>query len=243
MHYPYAPIVEAIIDIKCDVSPTTTLDDLRSMVANDQYPTVEPLITVTNLLNVSDKGIEGSAQGGQMGHVFRRSDGLRVIQARHDGFAFSCLAPYDRWESFAQEAEGFWHRYREVAEPSRATRLGVRFVNKISAPGDRIEIKDYLRTAVDVSPYLPQMVENFFLQVRVPLPRFRAMVAITSTAMSEEPDITSLILDIDTSQEVSLDLQGGAAGTEIGEGLATLRKAKNYVFEACITDATRRLIE
>ena len=87
------------------------------------------------------------------------------------------------------------------------------------------------------------MVENFFLQVRVPLPRFRAMVAITSTAMSEEPDITSLILDIDTSQEVSLDLQGGAAGTEIGEGLATLRKAKNYVFEACITDATRRLIE
>ena len=212
-------------------------------MSSDEFPTAEPFIAVTNLVNISDQGVEGSAQGEQIGHVFRRQDGLRIMQVRRDGFAFACLAPYDRWETFKAEAEGFWHRYREVAKPVRATHLGVRFVNKIPAPGDRIEIKDYLRTAVDISPYLPQMMENYFLQVRVPLSRFRATAAITSTAMSEEPNITSLILDIDASQDVNLDLRDGAAGHEIEERLENLRNAKNYVFEACITDATRRLIE
>ena len=243
VHYPHAPIVEAIIEIRCEVPATTTLDDLLNAADREIYPTVEAFVEVTGRIDVSDDGIRGSTQGQQIGHLFRRQDGKRIVQARLNGFVFACLAPYDRWETFVKEAEACWYRYREVAAPTTATRLGVRFVNKIAVPGDRVEIKDYLRTAIDVSPYLPQKMEGFFLQVRVPLSHQRAMATITSTAQPEAPNVTSLILDIDTSQDVSLDLKGGASGADIEERLETLRQAKNYVFEACITDATRRLIE
>lgn len=243
-HYTRAPIAEAIIEIRCDLPADTTLEALAAAAPTEGFPTVEATVTVTGMLEVRPDGIEQRTTGEQTGHLFRSEDGRAVVQARLDGYSFGCLAPYDRWEAFSAEAERHWHRYRDVASPSKARRLGVRYVNRVNIPGQRVEIKDYLRTAVDVSPYLPQMISNFFLQVVVPLPRFRAFATVTSTIVPpEHEDSTSLILDIDTWQDVDVDLAGEAGGQEIASRLEVLREAKNYVFEACITDATRRLIE
>jgi uncharacterized protein (TIGR04255 family) len=120
------------------------------------------------------------------------------------------LPPYDRWEAFVDEAWRHWLRYREIARPQRVKRLGVRYVNRIDVPCSQVEIKDYLRTAIDVSPYLPQMVGNYFLQIVVPLSRFEASATVTS-ALASPPseDVTSLILDIDTWREVEVDLGTG----------------------------------
>jgi len=50
-------------------------------------------------------------------------------------------------------------------------------------------------------------------------------------------------LDIDTWKEVMIPFEEPKADESIRRQLDTLRTAKNYVFEACITDATRGLIE
>ena len=241
--YDHAPITEAIIELTCSLAPAVTLEDLAHVADPDVFTSTSPAIMISGRIDVSSDGIKGDTSGEQIGHVLRRSDGLRLIQSRLNGFAYSALAPYDRWESFSAEAWQHWLAYKRVAQPTRASRLGVRYVNKIDIPQASIEIKDYLRTAVDVSPYLPQLTAQYFLQVVVPIFKFDAFATITSAvAAPSSPDTTSLILDIDAWREFDISLDSGAGDERIREALETLREAKNYVFEACITDATRGLI-
>jgi uncharacterized protein (TIGR04255 family) len=242
-HYERAPIAEAIIEVRCELAPEVTLDDLAKVADSAQFTAAGPAIQISGRVEVSQDGIKGDTSGQQIGHVFRRNDGLRLIQSRLNGFSYSILPPYERWETFCSEAWAAWLEYQRIIHPLKATRLGVRYVNRIDVPQNIIEIKDYLRTAIDISPYLPQMMAGYFMQAVVPLPRFNATATITSTVVPPpSPDFSSLILDIDTWRdiEISFDLPG--ANEDIRTQLEALREAKNQVFEACITDATRGLI-
>ncbi len=242
-HYEHAPIAEAILEFSCILPPTVGLDQLRHVADPTAFETVGAAVTVTGRVEVGPEGIQGDTSGETIGHLLRRVDGLRVIQSRLNGFAYSALAPYDRWETFSAEALEHWTDYQRIAQPTAITRIGVRFVNKIDVPSASIEIKDYLRTAVDVSPYLPQLTQSYFLQVVVPLSHFDAAATITSTIVPpSSASETSLILDIDTWRMVEISPSGTASDESISQILGTLREAKNYVFEACITDATRGLI-
>jgi uncharacterized protein (TIGR04255 family) len=176
--------------------------------------------------------------------VFERSDRPRVIQARLDRFVFSWLGRYDRWEVLREEAKEAWTTYVDALEPTAVTRAAVRFVNQIEVPKPSIEVKDYLRTSVDISPYLPQGMNGFFMQVEVPLPRHESNVRVTSTvAQPSAPGTTSLVLDIDAFRVCDVALADEEAGDTIWRYLDVLRDAKNFVFESCITDATRGLID
>jgi uncharacterized protein (TIGR04255 family) len=242
-HYSRAPIVEAIIELRCELSGSIQLDTLNDAVNADEFPEVGRHLEVTGTFDVSDAGLRSDTSVRQTGFVFKREDGLRIIQARLNGFSYAALAPYDKWESFHDEAWRHWEVYRDLIHPTKVTRLGVRYVNRIDIPSARVEIKDYLRTAIDVSPYLPQMIASHFLQVEVPLSRYGAVATITSTSVPpSQEDATSLILDIDAWRPTDVDLALDGASSAIHNALDSLRQAKNYTFEACITDATRGLI-
>jgi uncharacterized protein (TIGR04255 family) len=242
-HYSRAPIAEAIIEIRCEPAPDVSLDDLLQSVDKNAFPTADPTVAVQERFNISERGLHGETRSQQIGYVFRRADGKRVVQARLDAFSLSCLPPYERWELFVAEAEAHWLRYRQAARPTKSTRLGVRFINKIDIPATPIEIKDYLRVAVDVPAYLPQGLSGYFLQIEVPLSQFDSVAAITSTLVpSPDENSTSLVLDIDASQAVQIDLMDETEAEGIAAHLEQLREAKNYIFESCITDATRGLI-
>lgn len=242
-HYSIPPIVEAIIELRCELPRSTSLEMLEGAADRATFPTMNRHVEVSGTVNFTSDMVEGETNLQQTGVIFQQANGLRYVQARLDRFAYHALAPYDRWESFSREAWQCWNQYHNVLRPRTVTRFGVRFVNKIRIPSARVEIKDYLRTAIDVSPYLPQLIAGYFLQIAVPLPRFRATATVTSTIEPSESDSeTVLILDIDTWQATDLDLGLASSHEEIQQGLDNLRLAKNYVFEACITDATRGLI-
>jgi len=77
----------------------------------------------------------------------------------------------------------------------------------------------------------------------VPLLNLDASATITSTVVPPySPDTTSLILDIDTWRRLDVPLSGDTESERLLDALNELRVAKNFVFEACITDATRGLI-
>jgi len=242
-HYERAPITEAIIEVRCELAPEVTLDDLAKVADSTQFTVAGPAIQVSGRIEVSQEGIKGDTSGQQIGYVFRRDDGLHVVQSRLNGFSYSTLPPYGRWETFSSEAWAAWLDYHRTIQPLKATRLGVRYVNRIDIPQSIIEIKDYLRTAIDLSPYLPQMMAGYFMQAVVPLPRFNAAATITSTVVPPpSPDFSSLILDIDTWRDIEILFSLPGANEDIRAQLEVLREAKNQVFEACITDATRGLI-
>ncbi len=220
-----------------------TLDDIAKIRPDGDFAPPEGNFNVASQVLVDADGVRAETTGEQVGFVHRRLDGSRLLLVGKAGCAYSWQGSYTRWEHLHQEAMIHWCRYREVAHPLRLTRLGVRFVNRIDIPSSQVEIKDYLRTAIDVSTYLPQSIFSYFLQVRVPLRTDGTMATITSTTVPPpDPNTTSLILDIDVSQEPDLDLAGSDNEADLERRLGVLREAKNHTFEACITDGTRGLI-
>jgi len=238
--YANAPIVEALIELRCQLPPETTLDVLGQLADDDPtYPTAEPRVEFTAQIEGSSAGIAGR----QLGHLFRRSDGLRAIQAVLDRFIYSWLPPYETWEPFVAEAEEWWLKYRQLARPQHINRVGVRFINKIEIPAPQVEISDYLRTNVQLSPVLPQELEGFFMQTAILLTEYSSKCQIVSTVVPPSgPDRTALILDIDVWKDVDLPVPSDQLDEVINSSLSELRAAKNFVFEASITDATRMVI-
>jgi uncharacterized protein (TIGR04255 family) len=122
------------------------------------------------------------------------------------------------------------------------TRIGARFVNKIDIPLSAIELEDYLLTTATVPPELPQFISGYLLHMQLPMVRPGIACKIISTIIPPpSPEVSSLILDIDVWHEGTLDPRSGEFDGEVHSWLDELRRAKNDVFEACITDNTRRL--
>ncbi|BBH17378.1 hypothetical protein Back2_16650 [Nocardioides baekrokdamisoli] len=158
-----------------------------------------------------------------------------------DRFAFAQRGHYVGWDSFDSAADAAWSRYKAVTRPVLVSGASVRFVNHIPMPTQVVEIRDYLRTTVEVSAYLPQSVSDMFMQVEVPFVEVGTIARISS-AFTQNADSLALLLDIDVRADVALSPRSESFDADLRATLATLRNTKNYVFEACITDATRGLI-
>ena len=243
-NYARAPIVQAILEFQVVADAQLKVDALRDAAEVETFQVVSENFNVQGQFGLVDGVVTGETTGDRVGFAFQKPDGSRIIQADLGRFSFSWASQYTDWSDFINEAESAWLRYRRVSSPTMVKTIGVRFVNQIPMPRPIVEIKDYLRTSIDISPYLPQGVTNLFMQVDVPLSEGTS--ATITSALLAKPNVESpqvaLLLDIDVKREVSAATEAAEFDALVKETLAHLRAAKNYVFEACITDATRGLI-
>jgi uncharacterized protein (TIGR04255 family) len=241
-YYRNAPITEAIIDIRVE---HTDDFDLRKLELTDgdfvsYYPNKEGVIESISKMEVGPEGGSTSITNRPIGWKFSSKDHKQIIQSRRNGFTFSRLAPYEKWEAHKAEAEKNWHIYRRMTNPRSINRLAVRFINKIDIQGECIEIKDYFRTFPEVSSELPQHLDGFFMQVQLPMQKISGQCLINQTIIPpEKKGIVSIILDIDV---FSLNYSGSEE-EDIWNYFARLHEVKNQVFEGCITDTTRSLFD
>ena len=241
--YQVAPITEAIIDLRVDPRPDLNLADLKQLCDDcaEDFPDMRPILQATGTMSVGlDKAPSATARQTQVGFRSISADEKLVCQRQLQGFTFSRLAPYERWEPFKDMAQSIWKTYRGATTPQRVARLAVRYVNRIDIPEPSVDLKDYFRTSPEISSDLPQVMEGFFMQVRLPQTDIKASVIINNTIVpAPRADVLSVVLDIDLfrSESVSND------ETEIWEYFETLHDRKNEVFEACITDKTRGLFD
>lgn len=239
-HYSKAPILEAVIDLRCEFAGEQSLPDLariQHLLAAD-YPLREELFEVTaQIAPVSGLTSEQKITGFRL----LTKERTKTVGIGVGGFAFSWLSPYDRWESLRDEAFRTWNAYRSVTQPIQVTRVGVRFINRLDIPhaNTGIELDNYLRTAPRIAPELPQRLESFFLRFQLVLDgEPQSNLTITETGVAPvSPDVVSLILDIDTFVQSLHATSDGA-----WQIIERLRDEKNFAFEACITEATRKLI-
>jgi len=239
--YTKSPITEAIIDLRVVPCPNLELDTLKQLCEDTkaEYPSIDPTIEVAGMMQIQP-GVSSSAsaQQNQTGYRSISSDGKLVCQRQLQGFTFSRLAPYERWEPFRDLARSFWNVYRAATKPKSVARIAVRYINQIGLPETPIELKDYFRTSPEISPDLPQQIDGFFMQVRLPQKDIGAAVILNQTiAPPTKPNVISVILDIDIFREETMPDDDNA----IWEYFETLHSRKNEIFEACITDRAREL--
>jgi uncharacterized protein (TIGR04255 family) len=240
-HYANAPITEALIDIRVDLSPDTKVESLDAFCdrVKADYPTHKNRFEATIQAQLSPvAGVAASGKQTKLGFLLRSTDEKQVVQVGVDGFTFSRLKPYEHWAALRDEAKRMWNIYREVAKPVRITRVAVRYINQIDVPLPMKEFKDYFRTVPEVSPELPQTLSGFFMQLQVPQKDLDSMLLLTQTlARPQAPKTVSWILDIDLFKK-STDF---GFDEDVWKLLELFRIRKNEIFEGCITDNTRPL--
>jgi uncharacterized protein (TIGR04255 family) len=241
-YHPRAPITEAVLDIRVDLEGGGSLEKLAQIGAAwaDSYPNRRNFMTMEAHFS-ADPEVEVSKQHSQSGYLFQREDGLQTVNLGLDGFSFSRLRPYTNWEEFSGEARRLWTIYREQANVVAVKRIAVRYINRLDLPlYEGFDFKDYLRTVPEVSPEMPQGLKGYFMQLQVPLAEIMGVV-IVNQAMLEPPteNVASVLLDLDYFRTHNVPQDEGA----LWEAFGQLRVVKNRIFEACITERARRLID
>ena len=242
-HYSKAPITEALIDLKVTLSEEISTDDLANIYAriSDRFSTQESIQT-GSLVFQAGPTIRVDTNQQHTGYLFRSKDGVKILQATLDGFTFNRLAPYDSWEEFSSDAKSLWGVYKEICKPTSVTRAAIRFINQINIPAkELVDLQDYLNTVPEVSPKLPQgLLNSFFMQLQIPQGDLNCMLIINEALVPRiDPDFVSVILDFDLFRQQIWQ----ADDEDIWRFIEELRRRKNAVFEASITEKARRLFD
>ncbi|MDB9512341.1 TIGR04255 family protein [Kamptonema animale CS-326] len=239
-HYSQPPIAEAVIDVRVDLPDEVTLETLTRLHSNIEvdYPIRQELLIAHGQMVVG-ASVEATASQYQIGSGFVSSDQKQSFQARMDGFSFIRLAPYDCWETFRDEAKRLWNIYRSVAKPKAITKLAVRYINRLDLPLPFDDFKDYLRTVPEVSPDLPEGLSGYFMQLQIPQEKLKGMLVLNEAIIPPpKSDVVSVLLDIDLFREIDIPNDEAV----IWDFLEQLHNRTDQVFEACITDKMRELI-
>lgn len=241
--YPHAPIIEAVLEMRVDLADGVTVDDLQAACASPaEYSVQQPYAEWTGSFNVAPTGVSTNTSQDIKGHDWRTPDGLRRVRAKLDMYLYMQRAPYTNWDDFVHEAERHWLLYKEVARPVRLARIGARFVNRIDVPHTSIELSEYVTVSAPVPPGLPQVISGYLVTMNVPEVRPGVDCTVISTLVPPESQgTTSIVVDIDVWASPVVRPDSDSFDAAVRDVLTELRRAKNSVFEACITDNARRL--
>ncbi len=250
-HYSRAPITEAIIDLRIAPAQGFSVEDLihlREVVA-DRYPIQEEEHVQYRQMSFVGTDLLQTGGGHQFnGFRFVSENKREVFYARLDGFSFSIKAPYDRWESFRNEARSLWNLYSSVAMPEGVTRVAMRYINRIDIPdaAEGVRLEDYLRMYPEFSVDFPEssLMNNFFMQLQLWQQDLGCWLVVNEAPeVSPDEEILSIRLDLNLFREQYEEPWPVNDDTMVWELLEQLHDRKNEIFEASITNGTRRLIK
>ncbi len=239
--YKQAPITEALIDLRVANAHILSPEQFRkelSIIATD-YPTQREIVDFASEVSIGET-VGAITRQTPFGLLWASADGKQVFQARQNGITFSKLAPYGQWSTFRDETRRLWNLYREITAPQQLLRIAVRYINRLDLPLPFVDLKEYLRTSPEISPALTQELSGYFMQLQLPQPDLKALLVLNqATVPSPSPDQASVLLDIELSRETEL------VNDEefLWNYLEQLRFRKNQIFDGCLTEKMKEMIQ
>lgn len=241
--FPNAPITEALLDIRVQLPSEIDLDKLKTFYdpIKERFPQKQDRISVQAGFQISPEGpttLPTSSK--QDGYLFRSTTENKVVQARLDGFTFNKLKPYEKWESFRDEARNLWNSYFKLANPVKVTRIALRYINRIEIPLPINNFKEYILTTPEIAPDLPQGLSQFFMNIVIPNHKIEATAIINQTMENSTPtQKLPYIFDIDVWKATNYE----GNKEEMWNEFEKLRIFKNDIFFKSITDKTKELFK
>lgn len=237
--YRNAPIVEAVIDLRCGTPSSLTFRDIARVaetIAAFGYTQTGETVQV-----VQTMGSDGSSERSEtkVGVALQSVDQKYVIQLQMQGFSCSRLYPYPRWEAFLDEAKRLWEVYRDAVQPESVRRVGIRYVNRLEVDAPVI---DDFRPFLNLHPVTPWGLTTppagFFLQIRQPLSDGSMLLVNETTVQNAGTGQVAVVLDLDAFLEREMPVDEH----DVWNLVEALHVKVEAAFEASITDRVRQLI-
>lgn len=239
-----APITEALIDIRIKIKEGFDVERFQTLfdAISSQYPDKKARHRWEGRFEFKKgEGPISTAAENVDGYIFTSGDQKQIFQTRIDGFTFNRLKPYDKWESFRDEARRLWQLYSNLVVPE-IVRVAVRYINRFNIPLFPQPLRDfseYLTAAPIVPEGLPQGVSSFLSRVVIHDPETDADAIITQAfEQIVDPKFLPIILDIDVFKQRELINE-----EEAWQTLEKLRHLKNDIFFKSITEKAKELFK
>ncbi len=233
-----APIVEAVIDIDCDMPNQTDVEVLAGAAAAalaDQYPTPRRrMLSEHQIAAAPGQPLAVASRQGLQALQYFSADEKQLIQFRPSGFSFNRLAPYTTLDDYLAEIERTWGIFVDVAHPVVCRAVRLRYINRILLPmvDGRVEINDYLKLAPKLADEARLTFAGFFNQHSVVEPATGNQANIVFATQPSSGDQLPIIFDIEAFTGVACD--PGDWQTISGR-IHSLRSLKNLVFNNSLT--------
>ena len=227
-----APIVEAVIELRGHATATWEPDlfksKLEAALPDLKCRTIHQRIS----FGIGAEPSLAEADMGFTGCRLESQDKKEVVRIEKTVFAYSRLAPYPGWEEFRQRALKLWAVHQELAAPGEVSRMGLRYVNKISIPSPD-SVPRMLKTPPRGSSFLTNLdFENFYHKDSFTTPGKDFGVHIVTTLQLAAPTPAALIVDID-----AYSTRPWLGDTEVlSARLSMMRQLKNSAFFGILTD-------
>lgn len=241
--YPKSPITEAIFEILTEFPKSVAATDIEKLHSkiSAQYPKAKPRHKFESRFEVKDgKPVNSETISlGVDGYLFWTQDDKQVVQYRANGFSFSRLNPYQKWDVHFPEVIKLWEIFSSELKPSKVVRTAVRFINRIEVPELQFDMGKYLRCPL-LAPNVGHdvSIENFVSRIQFSFPENGIKTNLTQTLGTRtNPNMTPIILDLD----IYLDVRYEPDVEQIKQAFIKLRAIKNTIFKNSITEKTEEL--
>lgn len=237
--YPNPPIKEAVLQLNTLLPNDTTIEELAKIheQIGKEFPEKEERLAssfqVGPKKDLPPSLIESKIDGVR----FRSPKDNKVLQISLNEFTFNKLKPYDNWKTYSSEALELWKLYCQLAKPIKVTQISLRYINTLEIPLPIKDLKEYIRTYLEIPSELPQKLKHFFIQFTVEDADIGARAKIIQTIQNPTESILPLILDIDVIKTATYKPEADA----IWEDFNSLRYLKNKIFNYSITDKTKEM--
>ena len=240
----HPPIVEAVLDIDCDVLPGQDFASLQA-VAQQAYVRDYPkqrssFLAEFQIEPLSDGPARIRDTQGIQAFQYLTDDEKQIVQVRPQGFSFNRLAPYTHLDAYMPEIERTFRLFRELASPVQVRAVRLRYINRISLPlvNGKLDMEEYL-TIGPRNPDGARMASaGFLIQQTLIEADTKIYVNVVLTNQPVEKDDLPIILDIQASTDVRLEADDW---TGIVQHVMALRHLKNHVFWKALTEKCLRL--
>lgn len=233
-----APIVEAVLDVDCDMPPAFDLAALEASAREalrDRYPEFKTqLIRHHRLEAKADELRVKSVKQGLQAFQFLQVDKQQLVQFRTQGFSFNRLAPYTTLDDYLLEIQRTWQLFVSLAKPVQIRVVRLRYINRILLPltGGRVELEDYVK----VSPRLPEdslTLASFLNQYSAVEAGSGHEISVVVTAQPIENDRVPIIFD---NCVASAGVGSPDDSAWFLSKIESLRGLKNRIFRNTLTD-------
>lgn len=240
-HLVHAPIIEAVIEIKCPPQVPWDEDTIPDEVGEllQGYQFWDSMSEYIQKVNFKDNVpiAETMEKVGWKGVRYRSDDESYVAAFNRDGFVFSRVGSYETWAKFSAEAMRIWEVHTSIARPSDVHRIGLRFINRIPLPGGEVELDEFMYDGPQPPRGLNFLISGFLHKniISVPgLPYLINIVRTSSPSPSAGGEVDyAIILDIDVYLQETFEVDD----SRIQGHLEDMRILKNEVFWGSIPPA------
>jgi len=240
-HLENAPIVEALVDIRVKLPSDVDISNLESMgeLISNQYPKKKKRMRFEGKIDFKDDKTpeHRDTLSWVDGYIYTSEDEKHIVQARLDGFTFSRLEPYQKWETLREEAQKLWSNYLKIASPEIITRVALRYINRLELPLPMGDFNEYLTSPPVIPQNLSQEISNFLTRVVIPEKPIESFAMVTQAFERVVNNKVPIILDIDVFKKKEYDVSKKDAWEDIDK----LRDFKNRIFFEFITERTKEL--